>query len=262
MNIEANMAIERWYSIIKLKGCLIILILMTLSFILILAIMPEARSCRNRLRVINNLKQLYIMMMIYTQDWNEYPKVTPEGGNGVRDLYALYETGILDDESLSLLQPPGCNLSKFSRNPTIDEFDKEHIGFSYNSTAIPDDPDNPPLLADQGVWSGRLQKGSTDLGIKSREEEGALVLFGNGKVEFIKAYKDGTLPNGKVSSNEWRLLKDDPSTNGYIFSTIPESERHKNLKRLCALVFIIFITFIAILYTAKIWRTRVPVSQG
>jgi hypothetical protein len=238
------------------------MILITLSFTLFLAILPDTRNCSNRLRVKNNLHQLYILMIIYAQDWNEYPKVTPEGGNGVRDLYPLHATGVLDVEALSLLQPPGCNLKKFSKDPTIDEFNKDHIGFSYNSTAIPDDPDNPPLLADQGVWSGRLQNDSTDRGIKSREEEGALVLFGDGKVKFIKAYQDGTLPSGTVSSSEWRLLKDDIFTDGYSFSTISEQERHENLKRLSALVFIIFITFIAILYTAKIWRTRVPVPQG
>lgn len=262
MNIEVSMAIEEWYSVIKLKGCLLVLVLMAVSFFVILSILPKRRIHYMNIKASNNLNQLYILMMIYAQDWNEYPRVTPEGGNGVRDLYPLYATGVLDVEALSLLQPPGCNLKKFSKDPTIDEFDKDHIGLSYNSTAIPDDPDNPPLLADQGVWSGRLQKDSADRGIKPREETGALVLFGNGKVEFIKAYKDGTLPGAKVSSNEWRLLKDDTSTTGYSFSTISEQERHKNLKRVCALAFIVFITFIAILYTAKIWRKRIPVYQG
>ena len=251
------MAAGVWRSVIKLKGCLIILILMALSFVIFLYVLSIFCLQTQRLKTSMNMDNLYIVMSIYARHGKGFPKVTPEGGNGVRDLYPLYTTGVLNDEALSILQPPGCNLQPFSDNPTIDEFDKKHIGFSYNSTAIPDDPDNPPLLADQGVWSGRLQNNSPTPGIQSREEAGALVLFGDGKVEFINAYMDGTLHSSKVSSIEWQLLKDEASTNGYCFNTFPLKERHKNLKKLCALSFIAFIAFICILYAVKIGRTRI-----
>jgi hypothetical protein len=245
----------------KVKTGLIFGYILLLIYILIYILIANSRICGPypRLKASNNLNQLYILMMIYSQDWNEFPRVSPEGGNGVRDLYALYESGIMNDNALSLLQPLGCNLKPFSEKPTIDEFDKDHIGFSYNSTAKLDDPNNPPLLADQGVWNGYLQLNSRDRGIQPREEGGALVLYVDGSVEFVSvANKRGKLSTSKVSLEEWALLKDNMSTN----TTIPLKTRHKNLKIFCALIFIAFIAFICILYTGKIWRTRVPAYQG
>lgn len=147
-------------------------------------------------------------MCIYEQDYGSLPKITSEGGNGVRDLYPLYSSGILDDEALNLLQPTGCALRPL-RDPSTNDFNRYTIGFFYNSTAKLDDPDNPPLLADQGVSSGRLRLNTKDRGIKPRRENGALVLFADGTVDFIPVVnKRGKLSTSKVSLEEWELLKD------------------------------------------------------
>ncbi len=181
--------------------------------------------CSNREKTQDNLKQLHILMMMYAQDWDSFPKVTPEGGNGVRDLYPLYATGFLEKQNLSILQPPGVALLPFSKNPTIDEFDKDHIGVSYNSTAIPDDPTDPPLLADQGVCMGCLQLTSEDHGIKAREITGALVLFASGRTEFVRTNRQDILLSPSISFEDWKLLKDQKETNGY--TTITSNEYYK-----------------------------------
>ena len=156
------------------------------------------------------MNKIHMLMMMYEQSYDSFPKITPEGGNGVRDLYPLYTTGVLDKNQLRILQLPGTKLKRFSDNPTINEFDKDHIGFSYNSTAIPDDPNNPPLMADQGVSSGSLQLETKDNGIKARDTNGAIVLFDSGRIEFIPADKNGRLSTNKLSQADWSLLKDNP----------------------------------------------------
>ena len=149
-----------------------------------------------------------MLTMIYAQDYNSFPKVTPEGGNGVNDLYPLYAVGLLDTRNVSLLQPPGTKLEHFSDNPTIEEFDKDHIGFSYNSTAPYDETNTIPLLADQGVSSGYLQLKTDDAGIKAREKRGAIVVFPSGHIDFIHADRQGKLNTNMLSKAYWSLLKD------------------------------------------------------
>jgi hypothetical protein len=154
------------------------------------------------------MNQLYILLRIYEQDYGSLPKITPEGGNGVRDLYPLYSSGILPDEALSLLQPPGAALRPL-RDPSTNDFNRHTIGYSYNSTARLDDPGNPPLLAAQGVSSGRLRLNTKDRSIKPLHYKGALVLFADGTVEFIPVVNErGELSTSKVSLEEWELLKD------------------------------------------------------
>ena len=154
----------------------------------------------------DNLKQLYQLMLVYNMDYKSLPKVTPEGGNGVRDLYPLYEIGIMRKDQLALLRPPNTKLQPFSEDPTIDEFDKNHIGYSYNSTTEMDL--DIPLASAQGVSDGILNKKEKDKGLKPVFENIVYVLFANGKIEKIPADKNGNLSTKEISKEEWKLLKD------------------------------------------------------
>jgi prepilin-type N-terminal cleavage/methylation domain-containing protein len=200
------------------KGFTLIELLVVISIIgilagLSLAVIPIVKRQVNRLKRSNNLGQLYIVMMIYSQDWNSFPTMQSpatrfDKGGGVQDLYPLYSTGVLSDEALNILQPPGAALRPL-KDPGPEDFNKNTIGVSYNSTVIPDDPANPPIMADQGVSSGSLRLTSEDRGIKPIEKNGALVLFSNGAVEFINTVnKRGKLSNSKVSADEWGRLLD------------------------------------------------------
>ena len=121
----------------------------------------------------------------------------------------MYSTGILKAEDLNkILHPKGAKLLDFSDNPSIDEFDKYHCGYAYNSTVNPDDPDNPPLLSEQGVSSGVLNYKTKDRGIKPIRKKGVLVLFAGGKVEQIYADSKGRLSTNKISAEMWSRLVD------------------------------------------------------
>ena len=189
-------------------GLVAILCIVIFFLIMILLWFPKIRTSYFTATVEGDLKQLHMLLMMYSQDYDSYPKVTPEGGNGVRDFYPLYATGLLEKRNLKLLQPPGTKLKRFSDNPTIDEFDKYHIGFSYNSTTPYDETNTIPLLADQGVSSGSLQLETNDNGLKARGKNGAVVLFDSGRIEFIPADKNGRLSTNKLSQAGWSLLKD------------------------------------------------------
>ena len=154
----------------------------------------------------DNLKQIYQLLLVYDMDYNSLPKVTPEGGNGVRDLYPLYETGIMKKDQLALFHPPNTKLQQFSENPTIDEFDKNHIGYAYNSTAEMDS--DFPLVSEQGVSDGILNKKEKDKGLKPVFNKVAHVLFANAKIEKIPADRKGNLSTKKIPKEEWKLLKD------------------------------------------------------
>ena len=154
----------------------------------------------------DNLKQIYQLILMYSMDYNSLPKVTPEGGNGVRDLYPLYDTGIMKKDQLKLLQHSKVNLQPFSEDPTIDEFDKNHIGYAYNSTAELDS--DSPLVSEQGVSDGILNKKEKDEGLKPVFENIAHVLFANAKIEKIPADRKGNLSTKEISKEEWKLLKD------------------------------------------------------
>jgi len=200
------------------KGFTLIELLVVISIIGILAglglaVIPIVKKQVNRLKRSNNLNQMYIVMMIYSQDWNSFPTTQSpatrfDKGGGVKDLFPLYSTGVLNDEALNILQPPGAALRPL-KDPAAENFNKNTIGISYNSTVIPDDPSNPPLMADQGVSSGSLRLNSDDRGVKPIEQNGALVLFSNGTVEFVNVVnKRGKLSTSKVSADEWGRLLD------------------------------------------------------
>lgn len=198
------------------RGFTLIELLVVMSIIGILAslgiasfgpIMEQVRKMKSQ----DNLKQMYKMLMLYSMQFGTYPSVQPnvtryERGGGVRDLYPLYATGILTKDTIKILQAPGATLIPFTTY-TIDEFDKNHIGYSYNSTCIPDDPRNPPLMAEQGVSTGVLDPNNPDNGRRPIFNNGAHVLFANGTVEFIPAV-NGRLSTAKVKPEDWGKLLD------------------------------------------------------
>jgi len=155
----------------------------------------------------DNLKQLYLLLSIYQVHYGSYPSLqsnatTSLRSGGVKDLYPLWKSGVMKKEALKLLQPPGIAMVPFSVKPAIQEFDKVHIGYSYNSTVKPGDSSNPPLMAERGVSDGRLDNSE-----KPVFKNGAHVLFSDGMVEFIPAVK-GQLSTCDVSVAQWDSLQD------------------------------------------------------
>ena len=200
------------------QGFTLIELLVVISIIGVLAglsigVFPKVKALVNRVKRQDNMNQLHMLMMMYAQDWNSFPTMQPpatryERGGGVQDLYPLYTVGLLDQNQLKILQPPGAALTPFSSNPGPEEFNKNTIGVSYNSTCIPDDPNDPPLLSDQGVSSGSLRLNVNDRGIKAIDPRGALVLFASGQQEFINADRNGRLSTSRVSADQWGRLQD------------------------------------------------------
>ena len=157
------------------------------------------------------LRDLYVHLQTYQQDFGSFPSVQPnatryEQGGGVRDLYPLAYTGRMGEKELNeCLHPPGGQFDKFSKEPRPEEFDKNHIGWSYNSCARIDSED--PLMADQGVSSGSLRLQSQDRGIKPLSTKGVMVLLANGRVEYVSANpRNGKLLRDIVK--DWGVLKD------------------------------------------------------
>ncbi len=199
------------------RGFTLIELLVVMSIIGILAslgiasfgpIMEQVRRMKSK----DNLSQIHKMLMLYSMQFGTYPSVQPnvtryDRGGGVRDLYPLYSAGILTKDSLKILQAPGVTLIPFPPNPTIDNFDKAYIGYAYNSTCIPDDPNNPPVLSEQGVSTGVLDPNTTDNGRKPVFNNGVHVLFVNGTVEFIPAVNN-RLSTSKVTAEQWGRLLD------------------------------------------------------
>ena len=200
------------------KGFTLIELLIVISIIGILAGMgvasygPVMDQVR-RFQCQGNLRDMHKSFLMYIMDYNIYPTTQPpltryEKGGGVRDLWPLYDTGKISHEQLESLKCPQATLIPFSKSPTIDEFDRRHIGYSYNSTAVPSDPNNPPVMADKGVSSGVLDYNSKDLGLKPNHRGGANVLFANGKVKWINSDKNGKLSRADVSEEMWGRLLD------------------------------------------------------
>ena len=181
-----------------------IVLILFLGFILYAGFSPIKLTHKRKANT--DLKQIYQLILVYNMDYNSLPKVTAEGGNGVRDFYPLYETGIMKRDQLALFHPSNAKLQPFSEDPTIDEFDKNHIGYAYNSTAEMDS--DSPLVSEQGVSDGILNKKEKDEGLKPVFENVAHVLFANAKIEKIPADRKGNLSTKEISKEEWKLLKD------------------------------------------------------
>ena len=161
------------------------------------------------------LVDLHKMFMMYELQCEQgYPTTIPdkdryEKSDGVRGLYPLYSSGVIKAEHLNrLLHPKGAKLLDFSDNPTIDEFDKYHIGYAYNSTAKTNSPANIPILSHQGVSDGVLNYKTKDKGTKPIRKKGALVLFANGEVKFIPADRKGKLSTNEISAEMLKKLVD------------------------------------------------------
>ena len=155
------------------------------------------------------LRDLYVVLQTYHQDFGSFPSVQPNAtrykqGGGVRDLYPLVLR--MDSNELNeMLHPPGGQFDIFSPIPRPEEFDKNYIGWSYNSCARIGSED--PLMADQGVSSGTLRFQSNQRGLKPLSKEGVTVLLANGQVEFIPVEKrTGKILSDKIK--DWSVLKD------------------------------------------------------
>jgi len=202
---------EKGFTLIELLVVISIIgVLAGLSLTAIGPIMSTFKKFQSKMKLVD----LHKIFMIYQQDYNSYPttmsaKDKYEKSAGVRGLYPLYSCGLLKPGELNkLLHPPGAALIDFSNDPDIDEFDKYHVGYAYNSTAIPNDDDNPPILAEQGVSSGVLNPNTKDKGTKPIRKNGVMVLFANGTVEDIHADRRGKLSTKKISSDMWGKLID------------------------------------------------------
>ena len=155
----------------------------------------------------NDLQTMYKLLLIYKETYHSYPSMQPTNtmlvkGGGVRDLYPLYTSGIMTNDALMLLRPPGCALLPFLVRPPIAEFDSNHIGYSYNSTVNPHDTNIVPLMAERGAADGILKKEE-----KPVFEEGVHVLMCNGQVTWIRASRDGVLQiEGITTTNELAKL--------------------------------------------------------
>jgi prepilin-type N-terminal cleavage/methylation domain-containing protein len=200
------------------KGFTLIELLVVITIIGVLAslgiasygpIRTEVRKMKSK----DNLRSLYVLLQLYAQNYRTFPTTQPperryEQSGGVRDLYPLYTTGIMKSEQLELLKAPGAALIPFSADPRIEEFDKNHIGYAYNSTAIPDAADSPPLISEQGVSSGSINEQTQDRGTKPIFDGGVNVLFTSGKITWIPADQRGKLSVSEISPEEWALLQD------------------------------------------------------
>lgn len=192
---------------ILLYTCLILIVCLLVFAFVISIPFPIGHRCSPKEICWENLHQVYRMMIIYQMTYHTYPSMQPKNtmytkGGGVRDLYPLYSSRIMNKDSLSLLRPPGCSLIPFSSNPGPDEFDSKHIGYSYNSTVVPDDASNPPLMAERGAADGKLTKEE-----KPVCDGGVHVLMCNGQVKWIRASRDGVLQiEGITTTNELAKL--------------------------------------------------------
>jgi len=203
---------EKGFTLIELLVVISIIgVLAGLSLTAIGPIMSTFKRFQSKMKLVD----LHKMFMMYQLQCEQgYPTTVAdkdryEKSDGVRGLYPLYSSGVMKVDALNkLLHPPGAKLLDFSNNPTIDEFDKFHCGYAYNSTAIPNDEDNPPILSEQGVSSGVLKIKSKDKGLKPIRKNGALVLFANGSVENINADVRGKLSTKKVTPDMWGKLVD------------------------------------------------------
>ncbi len=202
------------------KGMTLIELLVVISIIGILvwlsltAIGPIISSHKGIGRRRMHLVDLHKILMIYQQDYGCYPSVQPpetryEKSGGVRDLYPLYTSGLLKPSELNkLLHHSKAKLLDFSENPTIDEFDKYHCCYAYNSTVKANSPPDTPVFSYQGVSDGVLNYKTKDKGTKPIFKDKVLVLMKNGSVISVSANRKGILNTNIISADMWKKLVD------------------------------------------------------
>lgn len=171
------------------------------------------------------LRSMYRYLNDYQREHGAYPAVDPDNYS-VRDLYPLFEKGKARPKRLkTLLQPIGRKYEEFSQDLTIDDFDPDHIGWSYNPKARPGSDD--PLL---GEHYDDILYHYEDLGldvsstvdfdlscyhdnrghkIKSHkplmDKEGVTVLLANGHIVYIKKTASDNCPTNVIRN--WNVLK-------------------------------------------------------
>ena len=197
----------------RIDWIIVLFIFGVIAFLIITALRPITASFKRSGRM--PIITLHKMFIMYELECGQgYPTTVAdkdryEKSDGVRGLYPFYSSGLLNARELNkLLHPPGAKLLDFSDNPTIDEFDKYHIGFAYNSTAKTNCPDDTPILSHQGVSDGVLNYKTKDKGTKPILKKGVLVLFANGEVKLIPADKKGRLSTNEISAEMWKKLVD------------------------------------------------------
>ncbi len=191
------------------KGFTLIELLIVISIIAVLASLGlvAARQVKymvDKKKSEDNLKQLYTFMNIYAQNHGCYPSIQPRGsksGGGTRDLYPLYLSALEKQPFLQLLRPPGVALVSFSKDPSPDEFDKDHIGYIYNSMVVPDQSDNPPLMAERCVEDGQFTETE-----KPVFRDCAHILMANGTVREVPVINN-KLTLGDIKLEDLAKLK-------------------------------------------------------
>ena len=149
-----------------------------------------------------NLKTLYSFMEIYAQNHGAYPCVQPRNVSigGVSNLFPLYQAAQDKAQFLRLLQPPGSELQAFSTHPTIDEFDRNHIGYCYNVIQWISEGPLEVLMCEQGVSNGVLLLDAKDPADRPVFKDGIHVLFVNGRVIWVPADRHGRLSTNVLSA--------------------------------------------------------------
>ena len=199
----------------------LLIVIIILCAIALLGLSPnpfDFVSRRSELRRIakekseDNLKVLYTFLSIYEETHGFLPSVqstnSPRTASADgRDLFPLYVSAtskppILPREFLKLLQPHGIKLRQFSANPTIDEFDRNHIGYRYNSSLMHLAGTNAPLMWEP-VGSSN---GMPVIPTRPVFTDGIHVLFTDGAVKWIPADKGGWLATNGIAPADWRMM--------------------------------------------------------
>jgi hypothetical protein len=196
----------------KIKsGCALVFGMVQVVFgPIIIALLFEVSSNTRSVRSGQNLEQIRALLTVYAEDYHCYPSMQPTNilpriNAGVRDLYPLYSTASDKSRILALLRPSDMDLAPLSSNPTPDEFDTNHIGYVYDSTVLPDQPDNPPLMADRYALDIMFLRN------KKPPCRHGNVLMANGTIINPAIHKDVLILDGSQAIKDLNKLKDDVS---------------------------------------------------
>ena len=187
-------------------------ILFALAVSLVFFVTRNVFPCVWKMKSEENLKSLYCLLSIYGEQFHAFPSVGPKGQRGVRNLFPFYQTTISSQTTsnngsiLGLFQVPGAHCLAFSKNPTIDEFDGDHISYCYNAAATYNGNEREALVCEQGVSNGVLLINAKDPVERPVFRDGVHVLFNNGTILWIPADRNGQLATDVVSVAEWNPM--------------------------------------------------------